>query len=63
MTRFWIHLVAHALDVAPGIDDFDTFLERFPLLLDGSLLGRHWSRETLAAGRPLWVEPDLLPLV
>jgi hypothetical protein len=62
VTRFWIRLVEHTLDVAPGLDDFDGFLERFPLLLDGSLLGRHWSRDALAAGRPGWVEPDLLPL-
>lgn len=62
VTGFWLRLVEHTLDVAPGLDDFDAYLRRFPLLLDRSLLGRHWSRDALAAGRTAWVEPDLLPL-
>jgi hypothetical protein len=62
VTGFWIRLVGHTLDVAPGLDDFEAYLRRFPLLLDKSLLGRHWSRDALTAGRAAWVEPDLLPL-
>ncbi len=62
LTRFWIHLVAHAIEVEPGIDDFDVFVERFPLLLDGSIVRRHWSAETLESARTAWVEPDVLAL-
>jgi hypothetical protein len=62
LTRFWIRLVAHAIEVEPGIDDFDAFVERFPLLLDGASVGRHWSADTLASGRRAWVEPDVLAL-
>jgi hypothetical protein len=62
ITRFWLRLVWHAMSAAPDVDDFEVFLSRFPLLLDGSLLGRHWTRETLESGRARWREPDLLPL-
>ena len=62
LTRFWIRLVAHAIEVEPGIDDFDAFVERFPLLLDGSIVKRHWSAEALASARAAWVEPDVVAL-
>jgi hypothetical protein len=62
LTRFWIRLVTHAIEVEPCIDDFDLFVERFPLLLDGSSVGRHWSADMLAPGRGAWVEPDVLAL-
>jgi hypothetical protein len=64
ITRFWLRLVAHCVDTEPGLDEFDRFVERFPLLLDGSLLGRHWSREALSSStaRARWLEPDLLAL-
>jgi len=62
LTRFWIHLVGHAIEFEPGIDDFDAFVERFPLLLDGSIIRRHWTSETLESARATWVEPDVLAL-
>jgi len=62
LTRFWIRLVAHAIEVEPDIDDFDVFVERFPLLLDGASIDRHWSPDALASGRRAWVEPDVLAL-
>ena len=62
LTRFWIRLVAHATRVEPTIDDFDVFVERFPLLLDGAIVRRHWSVEALASARAAWVEPDVLAL-
>ena len=42
----------------------ENVLERFPGLLDGGLLTRHWSAELLAtsAARSTWVDPDLRPL-
>jgi hypothetical protein len=63
MTEAWAALVGHHLAEEPALG-FDEFLERFPALLDGGLLGRHWSAELLAtpAARAAWVEPDLRPL-
>jgi hypothetical protein len=63
MTEAWAALVGHHLAEEPGLT-FDAFLERFPGLLDGGLLTRHWSAELLAspAARATWVDPDLRPL-
>jgi flavin reductase (DIM6/NTAB) family NADH-FMN oxidoreductase RutF len=52
VTRAWFELIALALDPAAQL-----------VLLDRGLLGRYYSRETLAAGRTRWIEPDLHPLV
>jgi hypothetical protein len=58
-------------DTVPGLPPelqprltFDEFLERFPGLLDGGLVERHFSAELLAtpAARATWVDPDLRPL-
>ena len=62
ITRFWLRLVGHAVGVRPEIDDFERFLEAFPLLLHGSLPRRHWSEGPLGHGRRAWREPDLAPL-
>lgn len=64
MTRFWVRLVAHLLDVHPGIATFDDFIATFPWLLDKTLPYRHWRRETMdgPAARAQWIEPDLLAL-
>jgi hypothetical protein len=62
-TAVWVALVAHHLREAPGLD-FDAFLERFPVLLDGRLLEAHYSGGLLAsdASRMRRVAPDRLPL-
>ena len=64
MTRFWVRIVSHLIDIRPDIADFDSFLATFPLLLDKDLPYHHWNRETMraAAARAAWVEPDLLAL-
>jgi hypothetical protein len=64
MTRFWVRVVGHMTRARPDINDFETFLAAFPLLLDKGLPYRHWRRETMdgAAARAGWVEPDLLAL-
>jgi hypothetical protein len=63
MTEAWAALVGYHLAEEPTLA-FDAFLERFPALLDGGLLRRHWSPELLAkpAARAAWVDPDLRPL-
>ena len=64
LTAFWVRLVAHAVQDDPDIDDVDDFLHAYPLLLDGQLPLRHWSRDALfmRAARTSWQEPDLIPL-
>ena len=64
MTRFWMRLVAHALETRPEIGDLDGFLAAFPMLLDKELFLRHWSREAMFApeARAAWRDPDLAPL-
>lgn len=64
LTEFWVRLVDHARRARPEIRDFDAFLETFPLLLDRSLAGRHWSDEALwnDEARAAWREPDLRPM-
>jgi hypothetical protein len=63
ITEAWVGFVGYHLAEAPALT-FDEFLERFPGLLDGGLLTRHFSRELLAtpAARSTWVDPDLRPL-
>ncbi|MEV7023811.1 hypothetical protein [Kitasatospora sp. NPDC093558] len=58
MTRAWVELVAqHATED----EDFASFADRHPELLDKGLLARHYRPGTLAdeRARTGWVEPDL----
>ena len=62
VSRAWVRLVAHHTD--PIEEDFTTFVERNPGLLDKRLLIRHYRPATLAGAmaRAGWVEPDIIPL-
>jgi len=51
ITRAWFELIASA-----------DKLERYPELLEKTLLARYYSAERLAQGRERWLEPDLHPL-
>jgi flavin reductase (DIM6/NTAB) family NADH-FMN oxidoreductase RutF len=51
ITRAWFELISE-------VDD----LSQHPELLDARLLGRYYSVQRLAAGREVWLEPDLHPL-
>jgi N-formylglutamate deformylase len=64
MTRFWVRLVAHAVSRRPEIEDFETFLVEYPLLLDKNAPLRHWSREAMFApdARAAWRDPDVVAL-
>jgi hypothetical protein len=64
LTRFWIKLVQHLIEIFPLVDRFDDLLARFPLLTDKTIVYRHYSRVVLAspATRQGWVMPDLRPL-
>jgi hypothetical protein len=64
LTRFWVRLVGHAMENAPGARSIDELLARFPFLLDKSLPYHHWRRETFNSdvARAGWVRPDLVPL-
>lgn len=63
LTRFWLTLVAHVQE-RQGREGFDAALFRHPQLLDGRLVARHYSPETLWSerARRVFVEPDLEPL-
>ncbi len=64
LTRFWVHLVGHAMANAPKARSIDELLARFPFLLEKGLPFKHWRGETLNSdqARARWVEPDLVPL-
>ena len=62
ISEAWVRIVAsHATHDS---DDFDTFAQRYPALLDKRLLARHYRSSTLASSvaRQCWVEPDLVAL-
>jgi hypothetical protein len=62
VSRAWVELVAHHA-AAVDADDFGTFADRHPALLDKRLLTRFYRPATLAsdAARAGWVEPDVAP--
>jgi hypothetical protein len=64
LTRFWVRLVGHAMENAPGAGSIDELLAMFPFLLDKTLPYRHWLGETFDSDRARagWVEPDLVPV-
>jgi hypothetical protein len=61
VTRAWAEIVCHHVAADPAIADFETFIARYPALLDKRLLTRHYSAAVLASPRARagWVEPDL----
>jgi len=63
LTQFWIRIVHHAIQASPN-DDFESLVQKHPVLLDKAIPLRHWSRETLASpeSKAAWVAPDILPL-
>ena len=64
LTHAWVHLVAEARRDAPPGEDFATFLERNPQLLDKTLPERHYAPDTLgsAEAKAGFVIPDRVPL-
>ncbi len=64
ITMFWARLVQHAIEHQPDINDFDRFLEKYPLLLNGRVISFHYSATLIQSeeARNQWMEPDLLPL-
>jgi hypothetical protein len=62
ISRAWVELVGHHV-ANSGIEDFLTFAENTPALLDKRLLTRHYASATLASqqARAAWIEPDLVP--
>jgi hypothetical protein len=64
ITIFWARLVHHAIMDDPSITDFETFIQQYPILLNGKAINQHYSHESLwsALACSEWVEPDVLPL-
>lgn len=63
MTVAWARLVAYHVATDPELTDFDGFADRYPALLDKTLLWRHYTPTLLGsdAARKAWVPPDLTP--
>jgi hypothetical protein len=61
ITLFWARIVKHAIDHAPEISDFNTFVEKFPFLLDSKAIAAHYSSTLIGSenARKVWCEPDL----
>jgi hypothetical protein len=47
VTRFWAHVVADAMAVAPSGESFEAFLRRCEHLLDSKMIERHYAPEVL----------------
>ncbi len=64
LTMGWVRAVAHHMTLAPELDRFDAFIERFPGLLRRDLLEAHFSPQTLwsEAARAAEVAPDRRPI-
>jgi N-formylglutamate deformylase len=64
LTRFWARLMAHVVEVFPGLARFEDVLACYDGFEDRRLAYRHWRADTLDAplARRQWVEPDLVPL-
>jgi hypothetical protein len=60
MTRFWVRVVAMAINRNPALA-FDELLAGEPHLLDKNLPYRHWSQDRMGSdeARRQWVEPDV----
>ena len=63
VSRAWVELVGHHVAESGPVDDFASFAEHHPALLDKRLLTRFYRSTTLASeqARTAWVEPDLAP--
>ena len=64
LTQFWIRVVNHAIQTNPSAQEFEQFINTFPILLNKQLPLNHWRQETLGSSRARsdWLEPDLRPL-
>ncbi len=64
ITCFWAWAVYQALQLAPEIETFDLFIERYAHLLQGNLMTEHYSADLLRdpKARQSWVAPDVMPL-
>jgi hypothetical protein len=64
LTQFWVRIVNHSILTNPSAQEFEQFINTFPILLNKQLPLNHWRRETLTSNRARsdWLEPDLRPL-
>lgn len=61
ITGFWTRLIAHVQQMRPDLEDFESALRAFPLLLDPGLFRRPRRRVTTntPTARKGWVRRDL----
>jgi len=61
MTRAWVLAVRHFMEVSPGAESADEFIDANPALMDAKIMLTHYSADLLfsAEARARFVEPDL----
>jgi hypothetical protein len=61
MTRAWVLAVRHFMEVSPGADNADGFIDANPALMDAKIMLTHYSADLLfsAEARAHFVDPDL----
>jgi hypothetical protein len=64
MTQAWIMAVRHFMEISPGSESSETFMENNPTLLDSKVMMTHYSAEVLFSdeARAKFVEPNLSPI-
>ena len=64
VSRFWVRIVAHAMERSSSQAGFEPLVEAHPALLDKELPLRHWSPAVLWSdlAKREWVEPDVCPI-
>jgi hypothetical protein len=64
MTRSWILAVQHFMEVSPGFESAETFMENNPKLLASKIMMTHYSAEVFFSdeARARFVEPNLSPI-
>ena len=64
LTRAWIMAVRHFMELTPGAESADAFIDQDPRMLDSTIMRTHYSAETLflPEARARFIEPDLDPI-
>jgi hypothetical protein len=64
MTRAWIMAVRHFMEISPGAESADTFIDNNPRMLDTQIMMTHYSAAVLFSdeARARFVEPNLSPI-
>lgn len=61
MTRAWVIAMRHFMEVSPGAESADEFIDANPTLMDAKIMLTHYSADLIfsAEAQARFVEPDL----